>query len=94
MKKLYAGVYSLGDLCRIFMKERVAMQITRIFLLLAVIAMLSGCASWRDKEGIKAPDSVKNICDNKCGVYENNQGTYTYDLCFKDCMDSKGYSKY
>jgi hypothetical protein len=70
------------------------MQITKIFLLFAVIVMLSGCATWRDKEGNTAPDSVKNICDNKCSYYENNQGTYTYEVCFKECMDSKGYSKY
>lgn len=70
------------------------MQITKIFLLLAVIAMLSGCATWRDVEGIKAPQSVKDGCEHKCSFYQNNQGAYTYEVCFKECMDSKGYSKY
>jgi uncharacterized protein YceK len=70
------------------------MNFKKIFLLFTAVAVLSGCAAWRDREGNKAPDMVKNICENKCSYYENNQGAYTYDVCFKECMDSKGYSKY
>jgi len=70
------------------------MRIIKIFLLLAVIVMLSGCATWRDREGNTVPELVKNVCDNKCSYYENTQGAYTYEICFKECMDSKGYSKY
>lgn len=93
MNKLYMSIHKPGDLCLILMEERVTMQIKKMFLLIPLIVMLSGCATWRDREGNKVPDSIKNACDNKCSYYENNQGTYTYDACFKECMDSKGYSK-
>ncbi|MDQ1278123.1 MAG: hypothetical protein QG555_1165 [Thermodesulfobacteriota bacterium] len=72
----------------------VTMQIIKLFLLLAVIVTLFGCATWRDREGNTVPDSVKNICDNKCSFYENNQGAYTYKVCFNECMGSKGYLQY
>lgn len=69
------------------------MQIIKIFLLLAVIVMLSGCATWRDKEGNTVSKSVQYECEHKCSYYENNQGAYTYKVCFNECMTSKGYSK-
>lgn len=69
------------------------MRIMRIFLLLAVMAMLTGCASWRDVQGNVVPESVKNECNRRCGYYENNQGPYTYKVCFKDCMGEKGFTK-
>jgi len=70
------------------------MQIMKIFLLTAVIVMLSGCAAWRDREGNKAPEPVKSGCEYSCSYYKNNLGAYTYEVCFKECMDKKGYSKY
>ena len=94
MKRFYLSTHGWGDLCPILMKERVTMQITKIFLLLTVIIMLSGCATWRDREGNKVPESIKAACDYKCSYYKNNQAAYTYEVCFKECMDSKGYSKY
>ena len=69
------------------------MRILRIFLLFAFILLLLGCVRWIDREESIASKEVEAACRQKCAFYENNQGVYTYKVCFKDCMSSKGFEK-
>ena len=70
------------------------MRTKTIFLLLAVMVMLSGCAKWHDRNGNILTKTQTYECENKCLYYENNKGAYTYDVCFKKCMEAKGYTQF
>ena len=69
------------------------MRILKIFLPVFFIFTQFGCATWRDINGIEAKGSEINKCEHRCSYYENAQGAYTSKVCFKNCMEEKGYSK-
>ena len=69
------------------------MRISKIVLLFAFVLFFSGCVTWRDVQGNEATKEVEAACKHKCSYYENNQGTYTYKVCFTECMRAKGFDK-
>lgn len=70
------------------------MRIKTVILLMAVAAILSGCAKWHDRNGNILNKNEMFECEKKCSYYENNKGPYKYDTCLSKCMEAKGYTKY
>ena len=62
----------------------------RFAAILIVIFFIMGCATWRDRDGNQARSSEEFDCNNKCGTYNTRTGGFP-DICFTDCMKSKGY---
>ncbi len=68
------------------------MRLWRMVILLALIAVLSGCVTWRDSYGNRASSADEFECKQKCGYYDTRMNAMGYALCNNDCMRSKGYS--
>lgn len=64
----------------------------KIIGIIFLVALLSGCVTWRDAQGNRASKTDEFDCDQKCGRYDTRQNPFTYAFCQRACMESKGYS--
>ena len=66
-------------------------RLWQLITLMAVIACLSGCVTWRHSSGAPLSDADKFECNQRCGFYDTRMSPVGVAFCTDSCLRSKGY---